>query len=411
MAQETKKTSETEIPEGAMPEGALPGQITSPNPVEVFWEKHKVKVWIGLAIVGLAYAGMKFVEYQRRMARNETWTRVTASTGLNANLQPENYGPFGASMLLQKFDDSLKSKSVDELRKAADASSDTGAKATILWFLARRHAIDGEVSDTKSTLSELEKLAPKFPAFSSREAPPVYIEIPEIDEDDPKSRKAAENPPLPTAAKLSDRLIAMAERQAEFKSKHAHLYTVPTPAEKPIVRMETSEGTIVIRFFKDKAPKHVAQFVKNCKDKVYDEMSFHKIVRMGTNIYAPLMFKGGELAYFGDPETKQDDRSKWGQFKSEEQIEDELSGISHFPFVLAAERDSEKKGSDTQLAYFTATSAADRDEGNVVFGLVVEGQEVVKAIVSKPFSSAQETENGSGVPATAVTIRKVTVEE
>lgn len=422
MAQETTKTRDADVPEGEVPQGALPGQITSPNPVEVFWEKHKVKVWIGVAIAGLIYGGMRFLEYQKRLARNETWTRVTSATGLAGQLQPSDFpasSPFGpqfaatikAQWQFERFGKAIEDANVDELRQAADATDDKSGKAIVLWFLARRFAFDGEVAKTKSTIAEIEKLDPKFPAFVEREAPPVYIEIPEVDKDDPKSKKLAEDPPLPAAAKLSDRLIAMAERQATFKAEHKDLYTPPTPAEKPVVRMETSEGEIVIRFYPEQAPKHVANFVENCKKGVYKDMSFHRIVRKGTGATADFLFRGGELAFFGDPESKQDDRTKWGNFKSEKQIEDELSGISHFPFMLAADRDATKKGSDTQLAYFTSSDSADRDDGYVVFGRVVEGQDVIRSIVSKPLNSAQETESGTGVPATSITIIKVSVEE
>ena len=61
--------------------------------------------------------------------------------------------------------------------------------------------------------------------------------------------------------------------------------------------------------------------------------------RLGEGPFAQFMFEG-RMAFLGDPETKQDDRTKWGQFKSEKQTEGELSGISHFPFMLAADRDS-----------------------------------------------------------------------
>lgn len=410
-ARESTKMPETDAGAPEMPGGALPGQITSPNPVEVFWEKHKVKIWIAVIASVLVYLGGLYWQYQQRLERNDIWSKLTSSTGLDSSYQPENFSgmQFGPG-LDAKFGEKLAELSVAEIEEAAQSLTKPSAKALALWFLARRHALDGNVDAAKASLAKLAEVDPSFPALIERTAPPVYIEIPEVDEKDPASKKAAEEPPLPGPAKLSSKLVEIAERQAKFRAEHAELYTPPTPAEKPIVRLETTEGTIVIKFYPDKAPKHVAQFVKNVEDKVYDNLSFHRITRMGEGPFAQFMFEG-KLVYFGDPATKEDDRTKWGKFKSETQIEDERSGISHFPFMLAADRDTTKKGSDSQLVYFTASDATKRDDGYVVFGRVVEGQDVVTSISEKPLSSAEETQSGSGVPATTITITKATVEK
>ncbi|MCB9880628.1 MAG: peptidylprolyl isomerase [Planctomycetes bacterium] len=415
MARETT-TPNPEAPEGAMPSGALPGQITAPNPVEVFWEKHKGKV-IAAALLGVGvYGASRWWEYQKRQERNETWSTVTTVTGLKSTYDYD-HGMFffGGNGPEKELQEAIEKKSPDEIEAAAARLKDSEARAFAYWFLARHYATQGDVDNTRKAIAKVAEIDPDFAGVVSMPAPPKYIEVPEVDPNDPESdtkeaKELRKNPPLPEAGKLSDQLIRMAEREAEFRKSHAALYTAPEPAEKPIVRLETTFGTIVLRFYPDKAPKHVEQFVKNIEEGVYDGLSFHRITRMGSGPYAKFMFEG-KFAYLGDPETKQDDRSKWGQFKSENVIEGERSGVSHFPYMLGAEWNAAKKGSDTQIVYFTATDATKRDDKSVVFGRVVEGQDVIDRITASALSSTEENSNGSGIPATAITVEKATVEK
>lgn len=420
MARETTKTMSDEAPEQELPGGALPGQITAPNPVEVFWEKHKLKVW-ALAIAAVAvYGASRWWEYRQRQARNQQWSAVTNVTGIRTTFDHESmaslFNPQAGSAEAEKaFFEAIAKKNASEFEAAVQRLPDSKAKALAFWYLARSHAERGEVEATKAAIAKVAEMDKDFIGLVNIPAPPRFIEVPEIDPNDPsteskQAKELREKPPLPAPGKIADQLIAMAEREAAFKKAHPELSAAPEPAEKPIVTMETSLGTIVLRLYPDKAPKHVEQFLKNVEAGVYDGLSFHRIARMGNDTFSSFMFEG-KLAYLGDPETKQDDRTKWGKFKSETVIGDERSGISHFPFMLASEWNPTLKGSDTQVVFFTASDAAEKlDEKSVVFGRVVEGQDVVSRIADAALSTAEEIKSGSGIPATAITVEKVSVQ-
>ena len=206
--------------------------------------------------------------------------------------------------------------------------------------------------------------------------------------------------------------MARAKEMKEFRAAKKALYEAPEPDPKPEITFETSAGTFKVRLYQSEAPEHCAQFVKNCKEGVYDGMRFHLVWQKPEGAGG---FYEGSLAFLGDPESKEDTpeaRAKWGQFRSEKQIDRELSSVSHFPFMVGADRDSGKLGSDQQLVYFTTTDCAERRDGNyVVFGRIVEGTEVVEQIVNAPLTDQAERNAGRGKPATTTKVEKVTVAE
>ena len=53
----------------------------------------------------------------------------------------------------------------------------------------------------------------------------------------------------------------------------------PDLAKNPVVGMETSKGSIKIELFEDKAPITVKNFLDYVKDKQYDGLIFHRVIR------------------------------------------------------------------------------------------------------------------------------------
>src|ERR1043166_1041409 len=74
-----------------------------------------------------------------------------------------------------------------------------------------------------------------------------------------------------------------------------------TASEKaPRALIETKFGSMEIRFFPDKAPKHVENFIKLAKSGFYDKTIFHRVIP-------------GFMIQGGDPNTKDEkDKSRYG---------------------------------------------------------------------------------------------------
>lgn len=51
-----------------------------------------------------------------------------------------------------------------------------------------------------------------------------------------------------------------------------------TPIKKPQVKLETSEGDILVELWPDVAPKHTENFIKLSESGFYDGLSFHRII-------------------------------------------------------------------------------------------------------------------------------------
>lgn len=389
-----------------MPEGALPGQIVQPNPLEIFWEKNRKQIIGGIVVILAIFGGMRLWQEMQRRQRNELWTKYASSLGFTKVYVPSDVQAFDLFSFAYKpyreFGTEIDALPVGEIEQAASDLGGTPAANLARWVLVHRHVANGEVEKAQSVLDEISKAAPKDPGLVSRAYPPIYLEVPE-------ATKPGEEPEPeePAAQSLRDIALARAKRIKEFRSANKHLYEAPTPDEKPEVVFETSSGTIKVRLYQKQAPKHCKQFLENCEKGIYNGLRFHQIQRRGNTTGSPYE---GDLAFLGDPESKNDDKTKWGQFRSKEEIEHEVSGISHFPFMLAADRDPSKINSDSQLIYFTASDCSERrDDQYVVFGRVVEGEEILTTIVKASMSQTSEESVGKGKPASATKVEKVTV--
>ena len=69
--------------------------------------------------------------------------------------------------------------------------------------------------------------------------------------------------------------------------------------ENKVAVLHTGEGDITIRFFPDKAPSHVRNFIDLSEQGYYNGTKFHRIVP-------------GFMIQGGDPNTKSDNRASWG---------------------------------------------------------------------------------------------------
>jgi cyclophilin family peptidyl-prolyl cis-trans isomerase len=134
--------------------------------------------------------------------------------------------------------------------------------------------------------------------------------------------------------------------------------------------LHTNHGDIVLKFFPDKAPKHVESFKKLVREGFYDGTKFHRIIP-------------GFMIQGGDPNSKSDDRARHGTGGPGFQLKAEFNDTKHVRGILSAARSASPDSAGSQFFIMVAT-APHLDGQYTAYGEVVEGLEVVDKIVKLP---------------------------
>jgi peptidyl-prolyl cis-trans isomerase B (cyclophilin B) len=140
--------------------------------------------------------------------------------------------------------------------------------------------------------------------------------------------------------------------------------------ENKIAEIETTTGTIAVRFFPQVAPNHVKNFIDLSEQGFYDGTRFHRVIP-------------GFMIQGGDPNTKTDDSATWGTGGSGERIRAEFNPIPHRRGILSMARSQHPDSASSQFFIVVADSRF-LDNNYTVFGEVVSGMEVADAIVAAP---------------------------
>jgi cyclophilin family peptidyl-prolyl cis-trans isomerase len=141
---------------------------------------------------------------------------------------------------------------------------------------------------------------------------------------------------------------------------------------KEVAVIETDFGNIVIEFFSDVAPKHVANFKKLASSGFYDSTTFHRVIP-------------GFMIQGGDPNSKDDDRSNDGMGQpGQPTVPAEFSKLSHKRGIVSAARKGNDINSATSQFFICVADAPHLDGQYTVFGKVTEGMDVVDKIVKVP---------------------------
>jgi len=136
--------------------------------------------------------------------------------------------------------------------------------------------------------------------------------------------------------------------------------------------IDTDYGQIKLKLNGEAAPKHVENFKKLAREGFYDGLAFHRAV-------PNLLIQGG------DPNTRGDDRSRWGAgAPGQPTVPAEFSDIPFKRGTLGAAR----RGNDVNSAtsqFFICLDDFPRWNGQyTVFGEVIEGIDVVDKIANLP---------------------------
>lgn len=137
-----------------------------------------------------------------------------------------------------------------------------------------------------------------------------------------------------------------------------------------IAILTTNRGTIVVKFFPQKAPKHVENFIKLAKKGFYDGTKFHRVIP-------------GFMIQGGDPNTKSGDPSTWGTGGPGYTVSAEFNDIPHTRGILSMARAQDPDSAGSQFFIMHARYPS-LDGQYSVFGQVIKGMDVVDKIVTTP---------------------------
>lgn len=190
--------------------------------------------------------------------------------------------------------------------------------------------------------------------------------------------------------------------QVEDGTVSAPVETTPPIKETAMPTMQmallkTNQGEIKIELNTEKAPLSVANFIEYAKAGHYDGTIFHRVI-------AGFMIQGGGFT----PEMEQKPTNTPVQNEAN-------NGLSNETFSLAMARTSAPHSATSQFfinvsdnSRLDFTSESGSGWGYAVFGKVVEGQDVVKAI--EAVETGQSGPYGD-VPKESVLIESVTIVE
>ncbi len=145
--------------------------------------------------------------------------------------------------------------------------------------------------------------------------------------------------------------------------------TVPYAAfAEEIAVVETSLGTIELKFLSDKAPGHVANFKKLSTEGFYNGTTFHRVIP-------------GFMIQGGDPNSKDDDRRNDGTGGPGYSIDAEFNDTKHVRGIVSMARSRDPNSAGAQF-FICVADATFLDGQYTAFGQVVSGMDVADKIVA-----------------------------
>ncbi|MDP6538046.1 MAG: peptidylprolyl isomerase [Planctomycetota bacterium] len=300
--------------------------------VNLWLEQHWPKLAVLAVVISVGVLGASFFRMQEEAGKDESWDT------LGATLEAGGIGILGDPV---------------EIEPVLDSIAGTQAAPWAAYSLALSHAEEGEFEQAQAALTRLAAEHPEHLLASERFS---------FGEDS-------------TPRTVVERLSRIFSDSAAFRAARPLVFANPEPAaDAPRVRLSTAEGDIVVALYPDRAPEHVANFLKLCGEGYYDGTRFHRV-------------RQSFLIAGGDPNTREGAPDTWGDGGPEYTLQPEESGLRHFAGALGAEKESalaeEASGSQFYVLY---SPAHVMDERYTVFGQVVEGLEIVGVISDSPLS-------------------------
>ncbi len=142
-------------------------------------------------------------------------------------------------------------------------------------------------------------------------------------------------------------------------------------ATNEVAVMKTTEGTMVIQFWPDVAPKTVESFKSLAKKGFYNGTAFHRIMK-------------GFMIQGGDPNTKDPSKeSEWGRGGPGYTIKAEFNERLHQSGVISMARGGDPNSAGSQF-FICDGEAPSLDHKYTAFGKLIKGQDVLRKIADTP---------------------------
>ncbi|MHC4600246.1 MAG: peptidylprolyl isomerase [Planctomycetota bacterium] len=194
------------------------------------------------------------------------------------------------------------------------------------------------------------------------------------------------------------------EKKPPVQKKETPEKTPPAPEEASpedvVAVLHTTQGTIKIEFFPDKAPEHVKNFISLAKQGLFDGTYFHRV-------FPGFMIQGGDF------NTKDDDPGNDGggghSYKGPGTfLKAEFNDVHHARGVVSMARTDDPNSAGSQFFIMVAPNRG-LDGKYSAFGRVIDGMDAVDKIVKQPGKPISG--RGDVNPFEHQTIDKVTFEK
>ena len=157
-----------------------------------------------------------------------------------------------------------------------------------------------------------------------------------------------------------------------------------------VAELHTTAGEIDVRFFPDKTPNHVKNFIDLAESGFYNGIKFHRIIP-------------GFMIQGGDPNTKTGSPDTWGTGGSPNKLKAEFNDIKHVRGILSMARTADPNSASSQF-FIMVAPAPSLDGQYTAFGKVIRGMEVADKIVNAAHDANDR-------PTNATTIERVVVRD
>jgi peptidyl-prolyl cis-trans isomerase B (cyclophilin B) len=161
--------------------------------------------------------------------------------------------------------------------------------------------------------------------------------------------------------------------------------TMSTPANtNEVAVITTTEGTMVIEFWPDVAPKTVENFKALANKGFYDGTCFHRVIK-------------GFMIQGGDPLTKDPSKEdQWGTGGPGYQIKAEFNDRSHTRGVISMARSNNPDSAGSQF-FICHGNPTFLDRQYTTFGKLIKGDDVLEKIGTTPTHPQDRPDKRMGI--------------
>lgn len=182
-------------------------------------------------------------------------------------------------------------------------------------------------------------------------------------------------------------LAAQAEDQPKTEDK-----PVSNPTADEVAVITTTEGTMVLEFWPDVAPKHVENFKKLAKEGFYDGTCFHRVIK-------------GFMIQGGDPLTKDESKqAMWGTGGPGHKVNAEFNDKAHVRGVLSMARSQDPNSAGSQF-FICHGDPRFLDKQYTAFGKLLQGDETLEKIATTQTAAQDRPVKRMGVTSVKIVPR------